>query len=137
MGIDPGPLLARMAGTLRHDIAPAVGDEFARTQAFMASVILAKLAGQLDGAAADAAAADAEHVAVATAVRAAVGRPGERLAAAIDALEGDGATARWNDLLTALYAGRAALGPGQFDAALAVVRGTLRARLDRTLRYAR
>ena len=51
--------------------------------------------------------------------------------------EGDGATARWNDLLTALYAGRAALGPGQFDAALAVVRGTLRARLDRTLRYAR
>ena len=36
-----------MAATLRGEIGPAVDEPFAKTQAFMASVVLAKLAGQL------------------------------------------------------------------------------------------
>jgi hypothetical protein len=137
VGIEPAALLQRMAGTLRHDIAPSVGDEFARTQAFMASVIMTKLAGQLQHAATDAQAAAGEHVAVAGELRAALAQPSARLAAAIAALGDDGATARWNDVVATLYAERPALEPAVFDAALAVVRGALRARLDRALRYAR
>jgi hypothetical protein len=45
--IDSGLLLERMATKLRHDVGPLVSDEFARTQVFMASVILATLSAQL------------------------------------------------------------------------------------------
>ncbi len=45
--METGELLERLAGTLRSDIAPAVGDEFAKTQAYMASVIVAKVAKQV------------------------------------------------------------------------------------------
>ena len=135
MAIDPALLLERMAVTLRHDVGPQVADDFARTQAFMASVILAKLAGQLRTATADAAAADVEHGAVARALGAAVGDGPAEVRAAVEALAADGATARWNDVVTALYAARDDL--DRFDEALGIVRGALRARLDRALRYAR
>ncbi|WP_423922831.1 hypothetical protein [Candidatus Poriferisodalis sp.] len=46
MSFDDHQLLSRLADTLRSQIAPAVDDEFARTQAFMASVILQRLAKQ-------------------------------------------------------------------------------------------
>ena len=36
-----------MAEALRREVGPAVVDPFAKTQAFMAAVILQKLAGQL------------------------------------------------------------------------------------------
>ncbi|WP_420626690.1 hypothetical protein [Candidatus Poriferisodalis sp.] len=39
-------LLSRLADTVHSDIAPAVSDEYARTQAFMAAVILQRLAKQ-------------------------------------------------------------------------------------------
>lgn len=44
---DPSELLARVAETVRNDIAPAVDEEYARTQAFMASVILQRLSRQV------------------------------------------------------------------------------------------
>lgn len=40
-------LIASIAATLRTDIAPAVGDEFARTQAFMAAVVLERVAREV------------------------------------------------------------------------------------------
>lgn len=43
----PDELLATIAATLRSDIAPAVVDEFARTQAFMAAVVLERVARDL------------------------------------------------------------------------------------------
>jgi hypothetical protein len=136
-GTEPAELLARLAQTMRRDIAPAVADEYARTQAFMASVILGKLAAELTGAADDAAASAAEHGVVAEEVRAALpGAPAE-LVAVIDALAADGATARWNELVAALHASRPQLDPAGFAAALAAVRRALRARLDRALRAAR
>ncbi|MGI9611375.1 MAG: hypothetical protein ACR2QO_00585 [Acidimicrobiales bacterium] len=40
-------LIASIAATLRTDIAPAVGEEFARTQAFMAAVVLERVAREV------------------------------------------------------------------------------------------
>jgi hypothetical protein len=74
---------------------------------------------------------------VARAVRATTVDPPPPLAVALDALEADGATARWNDLVAALHAARGSLGEPEFADALATVRLALRARLDRALRYAR
>ena len=97
-----------MSATLRHDIGPEVGDPFARTQAFMAAVVLAKLAGQLRSAAEDARADGVEHVAVSQAVRATAGAAlPDALDAALDALAADGATARWNAVVEATYVARA------------------------------
>jgi hypothetical protein len=137
VGIEPSLLLERMAATMRGDIAPAVGDGYARTQAYMASVILAKLAVQLATAEQDAAAAAQEHGAVARAVRAVVTEPPADLAAALDALDRDGATARWNELVATLHAARPDLDAATWERAMGIVRTTLRARLDRALRAAR
>ena len=43
----PDELLERLARTLKKEIGPAVGDAYPKTQAFMAAVVLQKLAGQL------------------------------------------------------------------------------------------
>jgi hypothetical protein len=60
-------LLERVARTLREQVGPAVEEPFAKTQAFMAAVILDKLAGQLRHRDADEQAADAgRHALVAT-----------------------------------------------------------------------
>ncbi len=47
MSLEPAELLRRLSVSLRSDIGPAVGDEYARTQAFMASVILERVSRQL------------------------------------------------------------------------------------------
>ena len=60
-----------------------------------------------------------------------------RLAAALDALGADGSTGAWNEVVRALYASRDELGEETFERTLGVVRRALRARLDRTLQYAR
>ena len=39
-------LLARLAATFRRDVGPQVTDPFAKTQAFMAAVVLEKLSAQ-------------------------------------------------------------------------------------------
>jgi hypothetical protein len=138
VSIEPALLLEQMSATLRHDIGPEVGDPFARTQAFMAAVVLAKLAGQLRSAAEDARADGVEHVAVSQAVRATAGAAlPDALDAALDALAADGATARWNAVVEATYVARAELGEATFERTLAVLRTALRARLDRALAYAR
>ena len=43
----PDELLERIARTLKKDIGPAVEAAYPKTQTFMASVVLQKLAGQL------------------------------------------------------------------------------------------
>ena len=48
MTLSSSDILKRLADTIRNDIGPAVSDEYTRTQAFMASVILSKLSKQLD-----------------------------------------------------------------------------------------
>jgi hypothetical protein len=134
----PDELLGRLSSTLRHEIGPAVGDTYPRTQAFMASVVLEKLAGQLRRSEAHRAADAADFAALADDLGAAVGEgdpPGLREAvAALAATPGPAAASR---LVEALYAGRDALGPARFEQLLGRVRATSRARLDRQLQYAR
>ena len=45
--MDRAELISRIAATLKQQIGPNVGDEFAKTQAYMASVVLEKLAREL------------------------------------------------------------------------------------------
>lgn len=47
-GIDAAEMLRRLAGTLKSEIAPQVVEEYTRTQAFMASVIVERLAKQVE-----------------------------------------------------------------------------------------
>lgn len=134
----PDELLGRLSSTLRHEIGPAVGETYPRTQAFMASVVLEKLSGQLRRAEAHRAADAADFAALADDLAAAVGEadpPALRDAvAALAATPGPGAASA---LVQALYAGRDQLGADRFDQLLGRVRTTSRARLDRQLEYAR
>ncbi len=128
-------VLRRMAATMREQIAPAVDEPFARTQAFMAAVVLGKLAGQLAAADADARVDDQERDALVTALATRLSAPPAELGTALDELRDDGSDPAWNRLVLAVYAGRDALGD-DFDDVLATVRAALRARLDRALAYA-
>lgn len=133
MGMEPQALLRSVADALRQRIGPAVGEPFAKTQAFMAAVVLEKLAGELDGAPGRRAAADAERIALVDALQTTA--PPSRVADALARLSADGGDEAWNALVRALYAERDALGVDGFDAALGRVRAALRARLDRALEY--
>jgi hypothetical protein len=131
-------LLERMAATLRQEIGPAVASAYPRTQAFMAAVVLEKLARQLTLAPAHERADAAElsrlfadldammrmrsaPTAVRSVVREGVSGPSaEKVCRVIEAL----------------YRHRAELGP-TFDTALARLRAAMRARVDRQMAYAR
>jgi hypothetical protein len=131
-------LLERMAATLRQEIGPAVASAYPRTQAFMAAVVLEKLARQLALAPAHERADAAElsrlfadldammrmrsaPTAVRSVVREGVSGPSaEKVCRVIEAL----------------YRHRAELGP-TFDTALARLRAAMRARVDRQMAYAR
>jgi hypothetical protein len=119
-----------MATTLRERIGPAVDDPFARTQAFMAAVVLEKVAGQLAVSAADAVVADAERLALVESLH---GRC-VALDPTLDALCADGSDRAWSGLVAAVHGVRDELA-ADFDEVLGEVRRALRARLDRALVY--
>lgn len=136
--MNPDELLAAMAGTFRHRIGPEVGDTFARTQAFMASVILEKLSAQLRLAPAHQVAELRERAALRVDLDA-LCRPedGPVLQARVGALGGPGEFAEvLRQLVQTLYDERAELGEARFSALLGRVRVTLRARIDRQMEYA-
>jgi len=135
--MSPDELLRRLAQTLKQEIAPAVGEAYPKTQAFMASVVLDKLARQLALTDAHAAAARADVAALMTALAALLPAPvpeavGQALGGLADAADKHGL----NALVSALYAERETLGAEVFQRALDRVRQTLRATLDRELVYA-
>ena len=135
----PEELLERMAGTLRHEVGPAVAEPFAKTQAFMASVILEKLARQLRLAGAHARADGEDRAALVDDLEERLGNPAPpRVRAALAAVRDGGGddAAALSGLVEALYAEREGLGAERFEALLARVRRTLRARLDRQLEFA-
>lgn len=133
MGMEPQALLRSVADALRQRIGPAVGEPFAKTQAFMAAVVLEKLAGELECAPGHRAADDDERIALVAALR--VSAPSGLVADALERLATDGSDEAWNTLVGALYAERDALGADVSDAMLGRVRTALRARLDRALEY--
>jgi hypothetical protein len=136
MPVPPADLLDRMAATLRTQIGPVVEEPFAKTQAFMAAVILGKLAGQLRGAEADARTADQEREALVAESRADLaGTSTTRVGDTLVALEHDGSDAAWSALVEAIYTDHDELGAARFDRLLGRVRAAMRARLDRMLVY--
>lgn len=139
----PDELLERMAGTFRHRIGPEVGDTFARTQAFMASVILEKLSAQLRLAEVHQAAERAERAVLKADLdtllaeaEAAAGTPAA-VGQAVMALAGPEENATvLRRLVETLYSERANLGEDRFGSLLGRVRTTLRARVDRHMEFA-
>lgn len=140
MMLAPDDVLARVSTTLRQQVGPEVGDEFARTQTYMAAVVLQKLSGQLAVAAAHADADRADRRALHADFSGLVadGDPPE-LVAAVAALGSDGADRTDGEVLGALvaavHAAGGALGSDRFELLLRRVRSTLRSRLDRRLEY--
>ncbi len=136
MPVPPADLLDRVAATLRTQIGPVVEEPFAKTQAFMAAVILGKLAGQLRGAEADARIADQEQrTLVAESRDDLAGTTTTHVGAALAALEHDVRDAAWSALVEAIYTDHDELGADRFDRMLGRVRAAMRARLDRMLVY--
>jgi hypothetical protein len=134
--VKPEALLEHIAGTLRHEIGPAVGESFPKTQAFMASVILEKLARQFRLAGVHAQADRDDRAALVHDLQAHVqAATPSRVRDAVTALT-DGEDAALSGLVEALYATRDDLGAERFDLLITRVRRTLRARLDRQLEYA-
>lgn len=131
-------IIDRLSATLKREIAPAIEDEYAKTQAYMASVVVAKLGRQLS--------LDAEHRHATTvdmqALLVDLKQSEEivanvRLASALDAFEQSPGTATLCALIESLYAARADIGPQAFANLLGRVRQTLRSDLDRRMEYAR
>ncbi|MFN0029617.1 MAG: hypothetical protein ACKV2O_20890 [Acidimicrobiales bacterium] len=134
-----------MAGTFRHRIGPEVGDTFARTQAFMASVILEKLSAQLRLAEAHQAAERADRAVLKADLDALLAHGGSgaddevpsAVLQAVGALAGpEEAGTALRQLVEALYAERANLGEARFEVLLGRVRTTLRSRVDRQMEFA-
>ncbi|MCB1748514.1 MAG: hypothetical protein H6977_08365 [Gammaproteobacteria bacterium] len=135
--MDPVDLLERIAATLRHDVGPAVGADYPRTQAYMASVVLGKLAGELRAQPAHSRAATAEADALYADLQAAA-RAGELPRAVVGAVEAaarERSDAHLGRLIEQLYAHRDALGVVRFAALLGRIRQALKARLARELEY--
>ena len=136
----PAALLERIARTLKTDIGPAVEAAYPKTQAFMAAVVLQKLAGQLrladDHAAADR--RDLQELAaeLATELDTATQTSPPALRAAVHGLDHDRDTASVSRLIEALYATRSELGEERFHRLIGRVRARLRARIDREMVYA-
>jgi hypothetical protein len=137
--VTEGALLERIARILRQDIGPAVADEYARTQAFMAAVVLEKLGRQLALAGEHEAAESADLALLVADLRGLLaGRdaPGP-VRTALDALAETRDNAALSRLIEALYATRPTLGEARFDAALGRIRRTLRRSVDRRMEIAR
>jgi len=136
--MESADLIERIAATLRRDIGPAVTEPYAKTQAFMASVVLGKLAAELRSSVAHAAAATAEIEQLASDLTALTGTytlPPE-VQTALDIVRHEASDAALANLVAELYATHGRLGSSRFDTLLGRVRQTLRARLDRAMEYA-
>ena len=136
----PDELLERIARTLKKDIGPAVEAAYPKTQAFMAAVVLQKLAGQLRLADDHAAASrhDLQELATELAgeLETAAGGTPPSLQAAVHTVRQDCDTASVSRLIETLYATRSELGEERFASLIGRVRARLRARIDREMVYA-
>jgi hypothetical protein len=136
--MESADLIERIAATLRRDIGPAVTEPYARTQAFMASVVLGKLAAELRSSMAHAAAATTEIEQLVTDLTALAGTDGlpHGVQGALDLVRRAASDAALADLVGQIYGAHEILGSARFDALLGRLRLTLRARLDRAMEYA-
>jgi AcrR family transcriptional regulator len=127
-------LLRRLSGTLRNDIGPAVGDEFTRTQAFMASVILERLSKQVALEPGHRAAEQADMADLHARLAEILGEAPAEVTAARATAAAAGTVAALGPLVRALYAWGA--GDGAAADALATIRPALRSDIDRRMEIA-
>ena len=129
-------LLLRIAETLKQEIAPAVGAEYPKTQAYMAAVVLQKLGRQAALAPAHARAARAEVDALIADLTASVPTGASEIRRAVEHFAHARDPAALCALIETLYTSRGVLGDGRFEDLLARVRQTLRADIERRMEYA-
>lgn len=138
IALAPDALLERLARTLKKEIGPAVEDAYPKTQAFMAAVVLQKLAGQLRLADQHAAASQRDLQALAEELEPLTVSQATppALRAAVHTVRQDRDTASVSGLIETLYATRSELGETRFADLIGRVRTRLRARIDREMVYA-
>ncbi len=134
MSLEPVELLRRLSASLRADIGPAVGDEYARTQAFMASVILERVSRQLELGPTHAGAEAAEMAALAEALGPVLADAPPTVAATMTVVRDDQRVASLGPLLEQLYAWGAGQPP--VIEALGLIRPVLRNDIDRKMAVA-
>ncbi|MDA3038638.1 MAG: hypothetical protein O3C27_03750 [Actinomycetota bacterium] len=134
MSLEPAELLRRLSASLRADIGPAVADEYARTQAFMASVILERVSRQLELGPAHARAEDAEMVALVDALGPVLAGAPPAVSSALLDVGNHHTVASLGPLLEQLYAWGSA--EPRVIEALGLIRPTLRKDIDRKMAVA-
>ncbi|MEL7157554.1 MAG: hypothetical protein AAFN30_13245 [Actinomycetota bacterium] len=134
--MDSSELLRRLSATLRTEIGPAVDDEYTRTQAFMASVILERVAREHELRSGHDAAENADlgrlHPALEQHLASAAPVP-EAVTAAVDAARASMTVAALGPVIDELYR----WGHDDAAAALDLIRPALRADIDRRMEVAR
>lgn len=130
--------LERIAGLLRREIGPAIDAEYTKTQAFMASVILQKLAKQLALAADHHAATQRDFQQLVEQLQ----RFGQNeilpanVQDALSIFVEQRSNGALSALIQALYQAQTSLGQTLFQGMLDAVRKTLRREIDRRMEYA-
>jgi hypothetical protein len=138
--METSELLDRLAATLRHDIGPAVGEEYPRTQAFMASVILERVSRLVRLGPAHAAAEQADLAELVPALEPVVAGAPSEVTAPARALTEAPTVDGLGPLIEGLYlwaAADPAEGGAARDRALALIRPVLRRDIDRRMEVAR
>jgi hypothetical protein len=126
-------VLKRIAQVLRLEVGPAVEDDYLRTQAFMAAVVLGKLSKQVAAAAANAAADAADLTELTRTLADLV--PADASDVARQAFDTMGTPEDFTSLGPLIGALHRTRGE-QAEAALLTVRAVLRRQLDRRMEYA-
>jgi hypothetical protein len=127
--------LRRLSHTLRSEIGPAVGDEYTRTQAFMASVILERLSKQVELAPAHEAAEASDLTALRDSLAPLLHEAPQVVTDALRAAAATGAVAGLGGLIGALY--EWGIDRPEASEALALIRPVLRRDIDRRMEIAR
>ena len=129
--MDVPELLQRLSGTLRDKIAPAVDDEYARTQAFMASVILERVARQIALGPGHGLAERDDVLLVHSQLQSLLVDASADVRSALAGVAAEPTVASLSPLIEALYES------GDPDPALDLIRPVLRADIDRRMKIAK
>ncbi|MGR8949864.1 MAG: hypothetical protein ACU84Q_17610 [Gammaproteobacteria bacterium] len=131
--MDHDALLRRIARTLKKEIAPNVEGEYPKTQAFMAAVVLEKLAGEIGSAShnANSDQSEREQLALELAQIDAGGVILDSLSRFITQLDEQSLC----ELISEIYAEKQALGKEVSSQFLGRIRNHLRASIDRRMEY--
>lgn len=132
MSVEPSKLIQRISETLKSDVGPEVGNEFAKTQAFMASVVLGKVSKQLELGEGHSKAESTDMSALTDALSPVLGDASEVVATALAKVGAEQTVESLGELIESLYAESADLR----EQALALIRPVLRRDIDRRMEIA-